>query len=315
MAVKWHSFEVYKSRKRQAQAGTLALLAVSTCALLTTNALPAMSQSSAKDLFMVADSADTHEKYEQAIKLYENLIKQLNATDPSNAKIERAKVRAARIYLTTGQYDKATPYFKELSTKVINVDKDPEIMVDLDDLSNAYLKYKDDPSRNMEALQRCLAVRQIINPRHPYLVESYRLLSNCCTSHKQYDQAIAWIRKAIDIDKQMSPTKRSYLAADTKTLAAIYVEKKAYKEALDAAGESLKVCEQFQCALWLEGELHLLMGQVLTSMQKYPDAEKEFKLAITTATKTHGKGNLVNIIAKDSLKKLDEIRKKNPHSR
>lgn len=262
---------------------------------------------------MEADSADTHENYEQAIKLYENLIKQLAVSDAHSTKIDRARVRAARLYLTTGQYEKATPYFLQVTShNSISPDKDPEIMIDLDDLSNAYLKYKADPKRDYEALLRCLAVRRLINPNHPYLVESYRLLANCCFSHARYDESIDWIKKAIDLDSKFAPTKRSYMATDLKTLATIYAEKKSYQEALSTAAEALAICEKFNCPAWLEGELHLIMGRMQTHLSKYSEAEKEFNLAIKASIKLNVQPNLVRILAQNSLKKLAELRKLNP---
>ncbi|NJL73227.1 MAG: hypothetical protein HC888_17650 [Candidatus Competibacteraceae bacterium] len=232
--------------------------------LTATHAPSCRAADQIKDVFKQADSAEIQGDEAEALKIYTNLIESLKNSDQNNPKLARAEARIARLHLLSNQYDKATPFCdKLLKTYHERAAEDPELMVDLDDLSNVYLKFKDDNVRGLDCLQRSLKIREFINHKHPHLPENYRLLSTCMLTRNDYASAISWIGKAIAVDRTYPRQKLDRLVHDLTIQGTIHIKAKNFKAAQASFVDSLNVGKQSGCADSLVGQCYLHLGYSL----------------------------------------------------
>lgn len=249
-------------------------------ALLPVNRAQASSNRQADILLKKAFTADLDEDYKAAESEYISLIKSLKATDPGSDTILRAKARLARVYIVQGKFDEAEPLFGQLiRTDKETLARDPEIMVDLDDLSDAYIKLNKSNRFGYESLKRALILRRYINPRHPHLAEAYRELAKFCLHCANTKDAIAWITQAIETEKDLPLHKQSNLITDESFLAGLYLNSKQPKEAQKTALWALAQIQKCTCGQDMDRQLHSILGRTYTVDKRFDDAEKEFKLA------------------------------------
>jgi len=236
------------------------------------------SNTLADTMFKAADSADINEDYQDASAKYLDLISKIRQSDPGNLKILRAKARLARIYIVEKKFDKAEPLFYGLvNVGRSKLDKEPELMIDLDDLSDAYLKLGTDTHYGYESMKRCLELRLYINPRHPHLPEVYRDLSEYCTRCSNTKDAINWILKAIEIEKQYSLQKQAALVQDESYLAGIYVSANALDKAQTIGLEGLNTVKKCNCGTSHLAQFRVTLGRIYTRKGLFDQADQEFQ--------------------------------------
>lgn len=256
-----------------------------------------------KDVFKQADSAEIQGDEAEALKIYTNLIESLQKSDQNNPKLARAEARIARLHLLNNQYDKATPFCdKLLKTYHERAAEDPELMVDLDDLSNVYLKFKDDKTRDLDCLNRSLKIREFINHRHPHLPENYRLLSACMLNKNDFPSAINWIAKAIAIDRTYPRQKLDRLVHDLTIQGTIHIKAKNFKAAQASFVDSLNVGKQSGCSDWLVGQCYLHLGYCLMMQKRFDDADENYKLALTKLKDCPAKLQYLKLLLADHMK-------------
>ncbi|MBU6453661.1 MAG: hypothetical protein KGS72_17915 [Cyanobacteria bacterium REEB67] len=219
------------------------------CFSLSLPSIMAAANTPADDLFNEADSAETGRNYSKAIQKYTDLIKILKEKDPTNIKIARAKARLARLFIQQAHFDQAEPLF----ASIMHLDrkemqKDPEYMIDLDDLSDAYLDLEKDKRYGFESQKHSLLLRQYINPHHPHLAESYKHLADSFARAGDYKDAINAAESMVAIERTYSLKKKSALAFDLVLLAQYKFSAHDYSGAKKAAREGLATIQQCACA-------------------------------------------------------------------
>jgi tetratricopeptide (TPR) repeat protein len=235
----------------------------------------------AEALFDVANSADISENYDDAVVKYIDVIQKLRQSDPANPYILRAKARLARMYLLQHQFDKAEPLFASLvHTERNRLNAAPELLIDLDDLSEAYLSKASNPHYGYEAIKHCIALRLDINPKHPRLPAAYRQLSEYCTSCSNCKEATVWILKGIELEKHYAPNKRGDLLHDENYLSSLYLTQKDTAKAQQAIQDCLDLYAKIGGGILLEIQLHTTLGRVYTEKGQYDQAEKEYQIAL-----------------------------------
>jgi len=251
--------------------------------LLQTLRVPACAgtHTVADAMFDSASSADISEHYEDAAAKYQDLISKIKHSDPANLTIIRAQARLARIYLLQNHFDKAEPLFYQLThTDRSKLDLAPELMIDLDDLSDTYVKLAKDPHYGYEGLKHCLALRKHINPNHPRLPDAYRQLSEYCAGSRSGAEAIDWILKAIEIERHYAPAKQAALIRDENYLASMYLAGNVLEKARATAQDALDTLSKNGGGSRLVVQLHTTLACVYTRKGFYDLAEKEYQLAL-----------------------------------
>jgi len=258
-----------------------------------------------------AFSAEISQDYESAEKEYIAVIRDLQKRKPGGVTALRAQARLARVYILQGKFDKAEVYFKSLISAPPNIVKeDPELMVDLDDLSDAYLKLQNNNHYGYESLKRSLVLRRSINHNHPHLCESYRQLSQFCMRCSNYKESIFWILKTIEIEAKLPPTKQANLVVDKAFLAGLYYYNNQFEEALKTADDTLANIKTCACSKQMAGQMHMLKGRVNSSQKKFDQADKEFKLALDEQTGNSQTEQFAAQMIKVYRQKNEELRKK-----
>ena len=138
--------------------------------------------------------------YEAALDRFEAAI----AADPENADYHyRCSITCAR----SGKWAKAQAYAEE----AVRLDGEHEeyrfhlqtIRARLLALEAEQLLSRESPARE-EAIARLEEAVRL----DPLLVEAYRLLGNCCGALGRYDDAVAWLRTAIELDPGNAAARR-----------------------------------------------------------------------------------------------------------
>lgn len=257
---------------------TALALGISSQLLMLPNA--ALAEDMTKTIFKQADSAEIHGDNAGSLKLYLHLIDTLGKSDPTSPRILRAKARIARLHLIEHQYDEATPYVKSILTAPQSrVGEDPELMVDIDDLSNSYLRYQKDPVNGYNSLVRSYKLRCFINPNHPHLPETYQCFATYEQAHGNPDKAIEWLQKAVAIERTYPPQKMDRYVHDMTMIFAIYQLKGDNKAAESVMRDCLAVCLKSKCADFLTGQTYLNLGYAQMKQKLHEKADENFKLA------------------------------------
>ncbi len=247
-----------------------------------------LKASTIKDAFKLADSAETQGQEQEAISLYKDLLERFSKTDPTNPKLPRAEARIARLHLLNNEYDKANTYYDRLLKHHQRLDEDPELMVDLDDLSNVYQKFTSSKEHHLDCLMRSLSIRNFINPKHPHLPESYRLIANYLLGQGDSKQALAWLDKAIAVDRTYPRQKKSKLVEDLQLRGNIFLQTNKVQEAESAFSESLKIAVDNACSDMLVGQSYLYLGLAQMKGAKHKEASENFNLAKGRLRQTSG---------------------------
>ncbi len=269
----------------------------------------AITSEEIKSVFKEADSAEIQGEPYKAIKLYTGLISSLEKSDKDNPKLARAQARVARLLLLENQYDQATPYYDKLLNTFHNRAKeDPELMVDLDDLSNVYLKFNSNPNKQNDSLMRSLKIRQFINVNHPHLPENYRMLASMCFAKNQIKPALEWMEKAIVVDKTYPRQKMDRLVQDLNMLGGIYLRAKDYKSATATFNDALKVAKINGCSDMQTGQSYLNLGQTCFELNQYDQADAYYQQAMAKMKNCPPSYNYVLQILNDKIKQNNNMR-------
>ena len=241
------------------------------------------THTSADTMFKSADSADVTENFTVAKTKYLDLISKLRQSDPANPMIIRAQTRLARIYIFQRDFDKAEPIFHILMhTAHRKLDLEPELMIDLDDLSEAYENLHDDPRHGLESLEHSLAVRKFINPNHPRVPDSYRSLAEHCVTTSNLKQSIDWISKSIEIEKHYPLKDQSNLVSDQTFLSIVYLAANDVDRAQQTAHVALDTVARCACGKNQLPQLHANLGRIYSRKGLFDQADKEYQLSLQT---------------------------------
>lgn len=253
---------------------------VAICAALIICVSPAKADEFTKTAFKQADSAEINGQYPLAIRLYQELITTISKGDPKSPRIDRARARIARLHLLQGDFDSATPFVKAiLASDQKRASEDPELMVDIDDLSNDYLKLSHDKDHGLPAMMRSCRLRLFISSKHPHLPENYKALSEYELTAGRYDNAILWLEKALTIEAGYPRQKMDRMVQDLIRLAAIYDQKKDRTRAYRTLDKALEVATTSGVADHLTGQCYMSLGRLYMLDKNYKTAQEKFRKA------------------------------------
>jgi tetratricopeptide (TPR) repeat protein len=123
-----------------------------------------------------------------------------------------------------------------------------EIVVDLDDLANAYLESYHTFSRESVApLVNCMQIRRFISPNHAHLGEVYRKLKEYEQLHGNLAKAISWQKEATNISSQFPPGKRQMEIIDRSSLINLYLSTQQWTEAETQGTKIIDLCQRLNC--------------------------------------------------------------------
>jgi tetratricopeptide (TPR) repeat protein len=259
------------------------VFAVSLLFYLACAASLAAPHSLADTMFEAANSADIAEQYDDAARKYKDVIVKFRESDPDNPFRLRAKARLARVYILQGKFNEAEPIFSSLILVCdrSKLDSIPELMIDLDDLSEAYWIMPKEKKYRYESLKRCVELRKRINPNHPRLVPVYRDLAEYTLVCNNSDESITWINKAMDMERKLLPVKQFELPRDLSFLASLYYVRRDYNKAQQAAESGIALLRRFPSLKLLATQLHTTLGRIYTAEHLYDKANIEYQTALT----------------------------------
>jgi tetratricopeptide (TPR) repeat protein len=235
----------------------------------------------ADTMFKDADSCDISENYKAAITKYLYLISKLHQSDPSNPKIYRAQARLARIYVLQKHFDEAEPLFDLLThTDHSKLEVDPEVIIDLDDLSDAYSSLANNLQYGLESLKRSMALRKYINPDHPRLPDSYLAMARYYQKRSNFKESIDWTLKAIALERRCPVAKQGPVVREETFLSTMYLKLNEVDEAHKTVQDALSLVTRCACAKGFIAQLHCNLGRVYSSRGLFDQAEKEYQLSM-----------------------------------
>ncbi len=273
--------------------------------------LAADNTSKAETLFATANSADVSEDYVDAEKKYRGLIVKVRSIDPEHPFLLRAKARLARVCLMQSKFDDAEPlYYSLMISDRSNLVRIPELMIDLDDLSDAYVRMAKKPHYRYESLKRCIELRKRINPHHPRLAAAYRDLSEYCASCNNSNDAATWILKAIDLEKSVPVINRSELIRDENFLALMYMLQNKLDKAQQTAQEGIDLLPKTTTDRFWQTQTHTTLGGIYKRKGLYDRATKEYDIALKGIDNTVPKAAEIRERIRQLAKQNDEERRK-----
>lgn len=253
------------------------------CVLLLVGA-PAQSAALA-DAFAEATSAETHGQYREAIASYQKIIESATKKNETTW-AARSKARIARLLVNKGCINDAEPlYLQLLKMTPAQFKNDPELMVDLDDLSESYTAQ----SRKLPAAKECLfhalALRLAVDPHHPNVNQSYRQIALHMLNHGDSAAAERFLKQGIELEKNCPPDKLYRLVQDQGLLARIYMNNNDWVKAEQTTKDILAQTEKYPFLSWAWPQLHCTLGQCHAQQYQYEESDREYQLALALAKK------------------------------
>lgn len=245
-----------------------------------------------QELFRQAGSLETQGQVEKAIAAYKQIeVRPVGSAGlPVNGQDSysfRSKLRVARLRLMQGREQDADAIYS-LALKVTpeQAKRDPELMVDMDDLAESYAATAKSAKDGKAMLLRALELRKAIDLDHPRLRDSYRELTTYLIGHWQFAEAERYIKVSIERQKQaVSPKKLTNLTADRVLLMSIYVMQKQWGKTEAMAKEMLVTTANQPTIGWCVPGLHYTLGRCYSEKKQFDLSDSEYRTAIELAQK------------------------------
>lgn len=186
----------------------------------------------------------------------------------------RAKIRLTRSQVAAGDLS-ATRC--DVSSLVNLARRDSsantEIVVDLDDLANAYLESYQMINRDSVApLINCVQIRRFISPNHAHIGEVYRKLKEHEQLHGNLTKAITWQKEATNISSQFPPGKKQMEIIDRSTLINLYLSTQQWNEAEIQGTKIIDLCQRLNCCKTHVPAAEYAIGCAQLSRHQYREA-------------------------------------------
>lgn len=260
------------------------------------------------NLFKQAQSLENREQYNLALAMYQNLI--ADKTTPAALKA-RSQCRQAVILALQGKMEKVFAICSHLSTNIDQTARqDPELMIDLDDLTDYMLAHEKDDKDGREALYCSLRLRTAISPDHPHIAESYLHLGRYYTEHKDYKEAIKCTQEAIKSQQHLPLLKQARVAGNMGFLSNIYLMAGQPAPAEQELRKALALLDRCACGNWMKSSLHYSLGQVLNGQNRLEEADAEYRQGIADYIKYPDKSINIAACCERALKLHEESRSK-----
>ena len=229
------------------------------------------------------------------VLLFSSFVLPQSATGIEVGQAEKAYTHAslramARIYMTSGSYDKAQPFIESALDRAIST-KAPDSDVCACTLDLAYL-YKNQGNL-AEAETMCLTglelQQDIYGPKHPYFALTLRILSDIYQGQGRFEKATESLERAMAIMRAVENEDAPELAPFKVDMARLLVAKGDLAQAESYFDAALSVIEDSY------GPKHLYTTQVLTSVAalyvlqgRFDRAEELISRAIPIQEKIYG---------------------------
>ncbi|MFA6209551.1 MAG: hypothetical protein WCT03_11445 [Candidatus Obscuribacterales bacterium] len=240
-----------------------------------------------RDLFQQAGSYETQGQINKAKQTYGQISDAVNSQDPL---VFRSKVRIARLNLEQSNWKEANAIYQAaLKLTPEQMKKDPELMIDLDDLAESYLKLaKKTPDGKMLHLH-ALQLRLKIDPNHPSIRDSYRELASYSLYHADLAEAARFMTTSIERQKNANtPKKLTSLASDQVMLLGIYIGQKRWAECEAKTKTMLVETSKHPTLHWVWPELHGVLAMCYAHRGEYDLSDSEYRSTIALSKKYPG---------------------------
>lgn len=236
-------------------------------------------------LMLEANSAETQGNPRKASELY-NKIVAAELKNPDSTEAARAQLRLANIHINVGELTAAEPGFKvAIGLKPEMLKRETELMVDMDDMAEAYFAQSKKNVAVKECLTHALALRQKIDAKHPNVAVTYRHLALHMLDRGDWRAAEAYLKQGMVLQKNCSPSKLGRLISDRALLTSIYITHDEWAKAEQLTRESLVQSQNVETVTWAWPLLHYTLGRCHSQKEEYDDAGREYETAIALAKK------------------------------
>lgn len=240
-----------------------------------------------RDLFQQAGSYETQGQIAKAKQTYGQISDAVNSQDPL---VFRSKVRIARLTLEQGNLKETDAVYQAaLRLTPEQMKKDPELMIDLDDLAESYLKLAKKTPHGKELLLHALQLRLKIDPNHPSIRDSYRQLATYSLCHADLPGAARFISTSIERQKNANtPKKLNSLVSDQVLLLGIYIGQDRWAESEKMTKTMLLETAKHPTLHWVWPELHGVLAKCYVHRGQYDLSDSEYRSAIDLTKKYPG---------------------------
>lgn len=241
---------------------------------------------SSQDLFRQAGSYETHGQIAKAKQAYGQIVKQ-QQSNPQDPLVFRSQVRMARLSVAHGEPQAANDvYLAAMKLTPEQIQRDPELMIDMDDLAESYSAQAKGNKEWKSLLLRALELRKKIDPMHPNVNESYRQLAAHSIGSGDLAAAERYIRLAIDRQKSAeSSAMVGRLISDRIVLLGICNAQNRWAESEQMTKEMLVQTAKYPTLNWCWPSLRCVLARCYSRRGQYDLSDAEYRSAIDVARK------------------------------
>lgn len=262
-------------------------------------------------MFRQAGSYETQGQILKARQTYDQVLKQCQS-HPDDPLLLRSQVRMAR--LSVAQSDiKATDSVYRAALKLTpeQIQKDPELMIDMDDLAQSYVAQARGNKEGKPLLLRALELRLKIDPKHPNVNESYRQLAAHSIRYSEMTEAERYIKIAIERQKDASTSSAlGRLTSDRIMLLGIYDNQKRWAESEQLTKEILLQTANYPGLNWCWISMHCALGKCYSRRGQFDLSDSEYRKAIAVAKQFPGANSEFYAACQQAMKMNAEQKRK-----
>ncbi len=264
-----------------------------------------------QDLFRQAGSYETHGQILKAKQTYSQILKE-RQSKPGDTFVWRSQVRMARLSVAQGDIRAAdSVYDSAMKLTPEQIRKDPELMIDMDDLAESYVAQARGNREGKPLLLRALELRKKIDPKHPNVNESYRQLAAHSIRYNELPEAERYIKLAIERQKDAeSSSAVGRLTSDRIMLLGICDSQKRWAESEQLAKEILLQTSKYPGLHWCWPSMHCALANCYSRRGQYDLSDAEYQKAIAVAKQFPGATNDFYTACQRAMKVNSELKRK-----
>lgn len=228
------------------------------------------------------EQAEIGHDYGRAEKWFQQALSEAEKLNPNTSELEETLSRLASSMIYQGKIAEAQPIYKRAIAIALNdknKNRNPEDLVWLDDLSDAY----DEQARgkNTElALKNCLELRTAISKTHAKLGIVYWKLSQVYVQQENYKLALDYLEKALAVH-QRHAKNGFWPARDTCSLAEVHL-KLGHLDQVNSLLERSRLLTMTSVGMnsALGTAIYRCFGGLYYAQRKFTDAEHQYEVAL-----------------------------------
>jgi len=266
---------------------------------------------SSQDLFRQAGSYETQGEILKARQTYDQVLKQCQS-HPDDPILFRSQVRLARLSVAQSDIKAADSVYRAaLKLTPEQIQKDPELMIDMDDLAESYVAQARGNKEGKPLLLCALELRLKINPKHPNVNESYRQLAAHSIRYNEMPKAEHYIKIAIERQKDASTSSAlGRLITDRIMLLGIYDNQKRWAESEQLTKEILLQAANYPDLHWCWISMHCALGKCYSRRGQFDLSDSEYRKAIAVAKQFSGASSEFYTACQQAMKMNAEQKRK-----